>query len=189
MVSKNDGTLGANIRRARKRRGLTLEQVAASSGMSISFVSQVERNLVSPSVKSLQNISRALGIQIGGFFEDQSQARASRVVRASQRPRLIYPNRSEEEYLLTPIKSKYLQVLYYRLKPGATSGETPYSHESDEEFGMVLRGQLEVTVEGEVYLLRAGDSVTFDSHLPHTWRNPSRREECETLWVVTPPGY
>jgi transcriptional regulator with XRE-family HTH domain len=189
LVSKNDGAIGANIRRTRKRRGLTLEQVSTASGMSISFISQVERSLISPSVNSLQKISRALGIQIGGFFEDQSQARASRVVRAAQRPRLIYPNRSEEEFLLTPIKSKYLQVLFYRLKPGATSGDTPYSHESDEEFGMVMRGRLEVTVDGEAYVLGPGDTITFDSHLPHTWRNPSRREECETLWVVTPPGY
>lgn len=186
-MSKKDGALGANIRRARKRRDLTIEQVSAASGMSISFISQVERDLISPSVNSLQKISRALGIQIGGFFEDQS--RASRVVRAGERPRLIYPDRSEEEYLLTPVKSKYLQVLFYRLKPGATSGVTPYSHDSDEECGIVLRGCLEVTVDGEVYLLGAGDAITFDSHLPHTWRNPDRREECETLWVVTPPGY
>jgi transcriptional regulator with XRE-family HTH domain len=186
-MQKTEETLGANIRRVRKRRGLTIEQVAEASGMSISFISQVERGLISPSVNSLQKISRALGIQIGGFFEDQS--RTGRVVRAHERPRLIYPNRSEEEYLLTPVKSKYLQVLYYRLKPGATSGETPYSHESDEEFGLVLKGKLEVSVAGEVYVLNEGDAVTFDSHLPHSWRNPSKKEECLVLWVVTPPGY
>jgi transcriptional regulator with XRE-family HTH domain len=52
-MSEIDGTLGAGIRRARKRRGLTLQQVADSSGMSMSFISQVERNLLSPSVNSL----------------------------------------------------------------------------------------------------------------------------------------
>jgi transcriptional regulator with XRE-family HTH domain len=185
-MSEIDGTLGAGIRRARKRRGLTLQQVADSSGMSISFISQVERNLLSPSVNSLQKISRALGIQIGGFFEGQGEF--SRIVRASERPQLIYPNRDEEEYLLTPFNSKHLQVLFYRLKPGATSGDVPYSHDSDEEFGVVLRGSLEVSVNGEVYILHAGDAITFDSHLPHTWRNPGD-DECETLWVITPPGY
>lgn len=179
-------SLGASIRRARKRRSLTMQQVSETSGLSISFLSQVERDLVSPSVNSLQKISRALGIQIGGFFEGQGQG--GRVVRAAERPRLIYPDRAEEEYLLTPVKSKKLQVLYYRLKPGATSGETPYSHESDEECGVVLRGQLKVTVNGEIYTLHAGDAITFDSHLPHSWRNASK-EICEALWVVTPPGY
>lgn len=182
-----DGSLGTSIRRARKRRGLTIQQVAEISELSISFISQVERNLVSPSVNSLQRISRALGIQIGGFFEDQHST--GRVVRANERPRLIYPNRIEEEYLLTPVKSKKLQVLYYRLKPGMSSGESPYSHDSDEEFGLVLRGKLEVTVGSETFVLDEGDSITFESHLPHAWRNPSRREPCEVLWVVTPPGY
>jgi len=81
-----------------------------------------------------------------------------------------------------------LQVLYYRLKPGATSGESPYSHESDEECGIVLRGELEVTVAKDTYTLTTGDAITFDSHLPHAWRNASDKE-CEALWVVTPPGY
>ncbi len=181
-----NSALGASVRRARKRRGLTIQQVADVSGLSISFISQLERDLVSPSVNSLQKVSRALGTQIGGFFEDQGKT--GRVIRASERPRLIYPNGTEEEYLLTPVESKKLQVLYYRLKPGATSGEVPYSHDSDEECGIVLRGRLEVTVAGETYLLQTGDAITFDSHLPHTWRNMSDAE-CEALWVVTPPGY
>ncbi len=185
-MPNGENTLGASIRRTRKRRDLTIQQVAKLSGLSISFISQLERDLLSPSVNSLQKISRALGIQIGGFFEGQGNT--GRVVRADERPRLIYPNRNEEEYLLTPVRSKKLQVLYYRLKPGATSGDTPYSHDSDEECGVVLRGCLEVSVNGEAYTLNAGDAITFDSHLPHAWRNASD-EECEALWVVTPPGY
>ncbi len=185
-MPETENTLGDSIRRARKRRRLTIQQVAKLSGLSISFISQLERDLLSPSVNSLQKISRALGIQIGGFFEDQGGA--SRVVRAKDRPRLIYPNRSEEEYLLTPVRSKKLQVLYYRLKPGATSGNTPYSHDSDEECGIVLRGSLEVVVNGETCTLTDGDAITFDSHLPHAWRNASD-DECEALWVITPPGY
>jgi len=185
-MSDDNGSLGLSIRIARKRRGLTIQQVADISQLSISFISQVERGLVSPSVNSLQKISRALGLQIGGFFEDQS--RTSRVIRAHERPRLIYPNRSEEEYLLTPFRSKKLQVLYYRLKPGASSGEKPYTHDSDEECGIVLHGSLEVAVAGETYLLNAGDAITFESGLPHAWRNVGDKE-CEALWVVTPPGY
>ena len=185
-MADGKGSLGLSVRHPRKRRGLTIQQVADNSGLSISFISQLERGLVSPSVNSLQKISRALGMQIGGFFEDQGKA--SRLIRATERPRLIYPNHTEEEYLLTPIRSKKLQVLYYRLKPGASSGEKPYSHESDEECGIVLRGSLEVSVAGETYLLNAGDAVTFESSLPHAWRNVGD-EECEALWVVTPPGY
>jgi transcriptional regulator with XRE-family HTH domain len=181
-----DGSLGASIRQARKRRQLTLVQVAELSGMSLSFISQVERNLISPSVNSLQKISRALGIQIGGFFEGQGTG--GRVVRAGERPRLIYPGHSEEEYLLTPVDSKYLQVLYYRLKPGA-SGGAPYSHDSDEECGVVVSGRLEVTVGGVNHLLEEGDSITFSSRVPHTWRNPDKKKSCLVFWVLTPPGY
>lgn len=184
--ARDDSSLGTHVRKARKRRGLTIQQVAELSGMSISFISQLERDLLSPSVNSLQKISRALGIQIGGFFE--SQGTGGRVVRANERPRLIYPESTEEEYLLTPIKSEKLQVLYYRLKPGASSGELPYSHDSDEECGIVLKGTLEVQVANEVYLLRDGDSITFPSRLPHTWRNTGKTI-CEAIWIVTPPGY
>ncbi len=188
-MPEKKGALGVSIRHARQRRRLTIQQVAETSGLSISFISQVERDLVSPSVNSLQKISRALGMQIGGFFEDKDhKGKASRVVRAHERPRLIYPGRTEEEYLLTPVRSKKLQILYYRLRPGATSGETPYSHDSEEECGIVLRGSLEVTVAGENHTLNAGDTITFESTLPHAWRNKSQ-EECEALWVVTPPGY
>lgn len=181
-----ESNLGASIRRARKRRRLTLQQVAGLSGLSLSFISQVERDLVSPSVTSLQKISRALGIQIGGFFN--SPPKNGRVVRVHQRPRLIYPNRIEEEYLLTPADSRHLQVLYYRLKPGASSGDAAYSHDSDEECGIVQSGRLQVSVDGETYLLEAGDAITFDSHSPHTWLNPGP-DDCEALWVITPPGY
>jgi len=188
-VPKEKGALGISIRHARKRRRLTIQQVAEISGVSISFISQVERDLVSPSVNSLQKISRALGMQIGGFFEEKdSRRQTSRVIRAHERARLIYPGRTEEEYLLTPVRSKKLQVLYYRLKPGATSGDTPYTHDSEEECGIVLRGSLEVTVASEKYILHAGDSITFESTLPHAWRNKSK-EMCEAIWVVTPPGY
>lgn len=185
-MSEDNGSLGTSIRHARKRRGLTIQQVAETSQLSISFISQVERDLVSPSVNSLQKISRALGMQIGGFFEERGKT--GRVIRAHQRPRLIYPNGVEEEYLLTPIRSKKLQVLYYRLKPGANSGAAPYSHDSEEECGIVLRGSLEVSVAGEVYVLMAGDAITFESTLSHAWRNAGP-EECEAIWVVTPPGY
>ena len=181
-----ESNLGASIRRVRKRRHLTLQQVADLSGLSLSFLSQVERDLVSPSVTSLQKISRALGIQIGGFFD--SPSKNGRVVRAHERPRLIYPDRVEEEYLLTPADSRHLQVLYYRLKPGASSGEAAYSHDSDEECGIVLSGRLEVSVAGETYTLNPGDAITFDSHAPHTWLNPGPGDS-EALWVITPPGY
>ena len=88
-MADENGRLGASIRRARKRRGLTMRQVAEASGLSISFISQLERDLVSPSVNSLQKVSRALGMQIGGFFEDQGKT--GRVIRAHERPRLIFP--------------------------------------------------------------------------------------------------
>jgi transcriptional regulator with XRE-family HTH domain len=181
-----ESNLGTAIRRARKRRHLTIQQVADLSGLSVSFISQVERDLVNPSVTSLQKVSRALGIQIGGFFE--GPPKNGRVIRADERPRLIYPHHVEEEYLLTPLDSRHLQVLYYRLKPGANSGEAAYSHDSDEECGIVLSGRLEVSVAGETYTLDAGDAITFDSHAPHTWRNPGPGG-CEALWVITPPGY
>jgi transcriptional regulator with XRE-family HTH domain len=180
--------LGREIRGLRKARGLTLAAVAQASGLSVGYLSLLERNRSTPSINALLAISRALGVTISWFFEAGEVPETERdlVVRRTRRRRLDFaPGISDE--LLSPSLAGALELLSSRFRPGAASGEVPYTHEG-EEAGIVLRGQLELWVDGKVFLLEAGDSFGFSSSLPHRYRNPGS-EEAEVIWAITPPSY
>ena len=89
--------------------------------------------------------------------------------------------------LLSPTLAGALELLSCRLPPGPTSGEHPYTHQG-EEAGLVLRGQLELWVDGKTFRLNVGDSFGFPSSLPHRYRNPGN-EEAEIIWAITPPSF
>jgi transcriptional regulator with XRE-family HTH domain len=178
--------LGRTVRRLREERALSLKQLAERALVSESFVSQVERGVANPSVASLRRIAGALGTSIGALFDGRQLSGV--VVRANDRARLVHPRRKWQDFLLTPQSAKRLQVILSVIEPGEGSGKKPYTHDSDEECVLVLKGQLEFRIKGESYLLEEGDSLTFESRLPHWNRNPGETK-AEVLWVVTPPSY
>jgi transcriptional regulator with XRE-family HTH domain len=178
--------LGHTVRRLREERSLSLKQLAERALVSESFVSQVERGVANPSVASLRRIAGALGTSIGALFDGRQLSGV--VVRANDRARLVHPRRKWQDFLLTPQSATRLQVILSVIEPGEGSGNKPYAHDSDEECVLVLEGQLEFRIKGESYLLEEGDSLTFESRLPHWNRNPGATK-AEVLWIVTPPSY
>jgi len=181
--------VGRSIRRLRKQRALTLAQLAELAGVSVAFISLVERDKAQPSVKTLHTISRALGVTISWFFTAQSgepAAAMTPIVRGRDRRQLRFDSGITDE-LLSPSLAGQLELLRSTFAPGATSGDQAYSH-TGEEAGIVLKGELELTIDGETFLLKAGDSFGFQSHLPHRYRNLSD-EAVEVIWVITPPSY
>jgi transcriptional regulator with XRE-family HTH domain len=186
--------LGNEIRQLRKVRGITLQQLALATGKSVGFLSQVERNLTLPSVAALQDISEALAVHIGWFFpEDPSGDPAERehVVRRQNRRRLTYSELSGTEYLglhdelLSANLNGQLALGISRYEPGASTGDDSYAHDG-EEAGLVLSGQLQLTIDGRVHLLQAGDSFSFESKLQHRYVNPSASDETLVIWANTP---
>jgi transcriptional regulator with XRE-family HTH domain len=178
--------LGRRIREIRESRGISLRVVAGDAGVSESFISQVERGVASPSVASLRRIVGALGESMASFFEGQGSL--GQVVRVADRRRLVHPKRGWEDVLLTPGTSRRLQIILSTVEPGAGSGEEAYAHDSDEECVIMLQGRLEFWVGGERYLLEEGDSLIFESRVPHRNTNPGPGI-AEVLWVITPPSY
>jgi uncharacterized cupin superfamily protein len=89
--------------------------------------------------------------------------------------------------LLSPNLSGALELLSCRLSPGASSGAEPYTH-AGEEAGLVVRGRLELWVDGRKAILEPGDSFGFQSALPHRYCNPGP-DETEVIWAITPPSY
>jgi transcriptional regulator with XRE-family HTH domain len=181
IAVNSDVRIGARIREARRRRGLSLEQVAEATGLTKGFISQVERNLTSVSVASLVGICNAIGLRIGALFEPARRD----LVRRADRPRINFGGEDVVEYMLTPASQTQLQVIQSHIAPGGGSGDEAYSLNGEAEFVHVVSGELEISVHGDNYLLGTGDSLTFSPRDPHSWRNPSQ-DETVVLWVLTP---
>ncbi len=181
-----NGSLGERIRTLRETRGESLRQLAEATGLTQSFLSQVERDLTSPSVASLRKIAEALGTSIATFFAGGSPN--GRLVRKDARPVLVHPKRRWRDSLLTPSLKGKLQVIWTEIEPGGGSGDEPYTHDSDEECVVVVRGRLDFWVGEEHYRLKTGDALTFESRIPHKNRNPGPGKT-QVLWVMTPPSY
>ena len=125
--------LGTRIRGLRKRRGLTLAELAAQSELTAGYISQLERNLAYPSIPALFNIARSLGVTIQWFFASEAAvdpADAGYVVRRNTRMSVHYEDGIIDE-LLTPQPSRQLEILHSRFpparKPATSSAESSNS--------------------------------------------------------------
>ena len=178
--------LGARIRSLRLARGQTLRQLAASAGVTESFLSQVERGVASPSIASVQRIARALGQSIAELFA--ADERAGSLVRIGDRRRVVYQGLGAIDEFLTRSTDGRLQVIMSTIEPGGGTGEEAYTHDSDEEVVIVLEGSLDLWVGSEHYRLAAGDAVTHPSRVPHRNTNPGPGV-ARVLFCITPPSY
>lgn len=174
---------GQRFRRLRARRGLSLAQVARATGVSIGFLSSLERGQMRSSVATLRRIARFYGTNILSLFETSGEA--PRLVQPQQR-KILETNAGVRMELLA-WGNTAMEPHLFRIKPRGGSGES-YTHEG-EEFLHVLRGSFEIWLgDSEHYKLKTGDSLYFESSTPHRWRNPGRTE-CWLLWVNTPPTF
>jgi len=174
---------GQRFRRLRMRRQLSLAQVARATRVSVGFLSALERGQMRCSIATLRRIARFYKTNIISLFETNGEAQ--HLVRPSERKILeTSPNVRME---LLAWGNTAMEPHLFRVKPGGGSGES-YSHEG-EEFLHVLRGEFELWLHNEGhYLLKAGDSLYFESSTPHRWKNPGRAEAW-VLWVNTPPTF
>lgn len=178
----NARAIGAHLRRLRTRRRLSLAQVAKAVGISVGFLSALERSQMSGSVGTLRKLARFYKTNILDFFG--AEGAGSRQVRPGQRKVLEAGAGVRMELLAWG--NVVMEPHLFRIAPNAGSGDS-YTHEG-EEFIYVLRGDLEITLQGDEYRLKPGDSFYFESATPHHWRNPGRKETW-VLWINTPPTF
>lgn len=178
--------VGERIRRQRKSLGLSLQDVARSTALSVGVLSQIERGISSPSVRALLLISRALDAQPSDFFREaeRSDANSEIIVREDDR-RVVHYSQGVTKELLSPPGLEGVELYLVKMAPSATSGADYYSH-SGTESGHVLTGELRLFVEGEQFDLRQGDSFGFRSGLPHKFMNPVQSEST-VLWALSGP--
>ncbi len=178
----NAGAIGGHLRQLRVKRRLSLAQVARAVGISVGFLSALERSQMSGSVGTLRKLARFYKTNILDFFD--AKEGSSRLVRPAQRKVLEAGQGVCMELLAWG--NTVMEPHLFRVAPEAGSGEA-YTHEG-EEFLYVLRGELAITLDGSEYRLKSGDSFYFESATPHRWKNPGRIETC-LLWVNTPPTF
>lgn len=181
-ASEKSGAIGTHLRQLRSRRHLSLAQVADAVGISVGFLSALERSHTSASVGTLRKLARFYKTNILEFFD--AGGKGGRQVRPAERKVLQAGTGVRLELLAWG--NTVMEPHLFRIAPDAGSGES-YTHQG-EEFIFVLRGDLEISVGDEQYRLKAGDSFYFESTMPHRWKNPGRSETC-LLWVNTPPTF
>jgi transcriptional regulator with XRE-family HTH domain len=170
---------GPRLRAARQHRGLSLAEVANAADVTKGFLSLAERAKTQVSVPTLMRICDALDIKLGALFDYPSET----VVGVGAV--LNMGGVGLDEYLLTPSDQRHLQAIRTVVQPGGGSGGA-YRTEAEAIFVLVVRGAMDLTVDGDVRRLHAGDTTTFPASALHEWCNPSP-EIAELIWVVTPP--
>jgi len=169
--------LGNKIRDLRKQRALTLQEVSDLTGLSKPLLSQIENNIAAPPIATLIKISTALGVKISHFFRDHDMGDRIVVVRKHDRysvKRLVH-NKNESklgyrwESLAYPFVGKQMEPFMVEIEP-VKEEDLLYNDHKGEEFHFVLDGVVEFKSAEYVYLLEKGDSIYFDSSIPHALR-------------------
>jgi transcriptional regulator with XRE-family HTH domain len=174
--------VGERIKALRIEQGMTLSGLSEKASISISYLSQIERDKTTPSLTTLTSIARALDVGLRYFFE--IDAEVVHVVRSHAGSDGIDPDAwlAPTRMTLEEATGK-IEVHRVVLEPRSPSQNlTPHA---GEEFGFVLSGELAIALGDEVFVLAAGDSIHYDALQPHAWSNPGD-ESCVVIWARSP---
>lgn len=183
VAVERDAQLGRRIREFRTERGLTLAGLAVRVGVTRSFLSSVERGIAYPSILVLRSIAAALELPVFLLFTGRESNGI--VVRRGERKMIRQPNAPYSYELVSPDVQHRMEMIIMRLKPGADP--KPLAH-AGEECALVLKGHVVLTIGGIDYELHEGDSIYYNSGLPHCARVIGD-EEAQVVSAITPPSF
>ena len=178
--------IGSKIKRLRVRLGLTQEELAARTELTKGFISQLERDITSPSIATLMDILEALGTNVSEFFSDREEDDLN-VYSAED----MFLKEDEDagvtiRWLVTNAQKNALEPILVTLRPGAST-EADDPHEG-EEFGYVLSGVITLVSGEQKRKVRRGDAFYFRPTGVHYLINTGKSEG-KVLWVSTPPSF
>ena len=182
------GSLGENIRLARKRRKISQQELAQKVEVTSGFLSQIENGKNMPSLITLKKLAGQLGVSVG-YLLGEEEEKARLLVRAGARRRLdnLYGGKCSIEYLTDADSQLRIEMCVHTLKPQAYSGSPKNTHEGQEVW-LVLKGSVQIAVDGKSCLLEEGDCYyVLDCSAPHMFTNPSPTQAAQLLCVTTPP--
>ena len=162
--------LGAKIKHFRKRKGLTIKELSNLTNLSIGFISNLERNLNSPSVSNLQHICEVLGINLMDILKSSSEK--DFIVRQDERKEIFTTEDNNIKFEMLTNGNKHLNSIAITIDGNSEYSDVSWGHNYDE-LGIVISGSLEIQIENDTYLLNTGDSIYISKFTPHTYKNPS----------------
>jgi len=190
--------LGENLRSIRLQKKMTLQELSQMSKVSKSQLSQIERNVSVPTVAKLQKIAEALDINFSNLFPENgdssrdaypvnNKANSKRisVVRKGERKKIVMPWGALYEMLCPDLQHK-IEFIYLHYPAGTTAKEQ-YTHDG-EECGVVLEGTFKGTFGTKEVILEPGDSIYYDSTIPHYWETVGDTD-VRAIWAITPPSF
>lgn len=175
--------VGVQLRALRMQNGLSMRLLAERSGLNVNTLGLIENGKTSPSVSTLQQIARALNVPITAFFEQDALGKSIVYQKKGQRPQALFHHGTLED-LGSGVMLGGGHPLLVTLQPGADSGPLPIVH-SGYEFVYCLEGSLGYTIDDQHFRLEPGDSLLFESTLPHRWGNPGN-VVLRSLLIVCP---
>jgi transcriptional regulator with XRE-family HTH domain len=183
-VADDPQSLGARLRSRRRALRLTLAEVAAGARVSEGFLSQLERDLNTASIATLQRICGCLQMNVGELFTERSTTALHRFREAHFNPF----GSNARKVRITPTTNSQLESFIGEFGPHGTTGDELYVHGDSEEVLLVIAGRLEVTVGERIEVLNALDSIAYSSSVPHRAREIDGHTAI-ALWVMSPPSY
>ncbi len=190
--------LGENLKSLRLQKKMTLQELSEISKVSKSQLSQIERNVSVPTVAKLQKITEALEVNFSSLFPENGNSSAAanpdnnkvsadqvKVIRKGERKKIVMPWGATYELLCPDLQHK-IEFIYLHY-PAGTEVVDEYTHEG-EECGIVLEGTFKGTFGSREVILEPGDSIYYDSTIPHYWEAVGDTD-VRAIWAITPPSF
>ena len=179
-----DINLGKKVQDFRNKSGMSLRELAKRAGLTASMLSQIERDLVNPSIGTLKAIAQALDVPMFKFFKDD-EPQVQMIVRRGENKTIGHPDADLAYTLLTPDVRGSIEFCMMSIPPGLTSGRNPQEHVG-EEVAYVVRGSVGINVAGISYQLEEGDSIPPQT--AHQWMNQGGTV-VQVIFAITPPSF
>jgi transcriptional regulator with XRE-family HTH domain len=179
--------LGGVLKQARLKKGFTLDDVATRCGYSKALISRIENNNVFPSIESLSKIAEVLGIPLYEIFATVP-FKDHVVLRKGNREKFrVSDGEFDMEFLVSDPRSAGMLPILYSGEPKAHSTHRMGEH-AGQEWSLITKGRVEITIGDRKYLLKEGDSIYFNSGIPHKYVNVGK-EQANGVCVTIPPSY
>lgn len=175
--------IGEKLKELRLRNGLTLEELASRSELTKGFLSQVERDLTSPSISTLEDILEALGTSLSQFFQSEKE---EKIVFTQQDFFIAEKDAYTIEWIIPNAQKNEMEPILMTLHPHEKS-MLMESH-NGEEFGYVLKGNITLIRGNKRYRLKAKETFYLDGKTSHYIENTST-SDAKILWITTPPMF
>lgn len=186
-----DIDIGRKIRELRKSKKYSITELSKDTGLSTGLISQIERNMVVPSIKAMWKIANILDVNIGYFFDEEAKDdnKEDEVIVRKNKRKFIETNDATKAYeLLMPnLIDKNIEFLLITLDKETRENKEYVSHKG-EECGYIIKGKMKIILDKKEYILEEGDSFYFESKIPHIYENYGD-DKCVLVCAMTPPSF